>query len=241
MSLLSRIDFVSICSQAILLTRDKIAINNQLSGYLKYHQEIKEKNYFLHNVREPLIHSGEHEYMYRHDLLKHTGLGNCNELADFLLVEIGNQIDLRGAVARMRVVESKEYDHVYLEIRIQLKGEKDYSYWEVDAWDPRIIDISPRPNGSIKNQESLDYGYSVIVKNSIFSDEIDYGRRYSFFTMIPKPKEGSPSGNATPPREILDKHGHLYDDHSLEDAIRDQKIAPEGELHYLQQPSFWQN
>ncbi|KTD64317.1 hypothetical protein [Legionella spiritensis] len=40
--LLSRQEFVAICSQAIIKTRKNIDIENQLSGYNKFHREIKE-------------------------------------------------------------------------------------------------------------------------------------------------------------------------------------------------------
>jgi hypothetical protein len=133
-------------------------------------------------------------------------------------------------------------DHVYLEIKIKLQGENDYSFWEVDAWDPRIIDISTRPNGSIKNHESLDYGYSTETSNSVYTDEINYRRRYKFFnTTIPTPKEGPPFREATPEREMLDKHDHLYRDYTIDDSINKGKIPSSGDkLSYLQQVSSWQ-
>lgn len=240
MALLSRENFVNICTQAIVLTRDKITISNQLSGYKKYHQEIKENDYFYKNVREPLENTNKNDYIYRHNLLEHVGLGNCHELADFLLVEIAKKIDSHGARARIRIVNSVKKDHVYLEIKIKLKSEKDYSLWEVDAWDPRIIDISTRPNNSIKNHEFLDYGYSTTIKNSVYTNEINYAQRYSFFNKIPKPLTGNSSGLATPEWDILDKHAHLYSDHTIEEAIEDGKLDPSGQLHYLQKPSDWQ-
>lgn len=238
---LSREDFVNICTQAIFYTREQLTINNQLSGYKKFHREIKENKYFTNNVRDPLINTREDEYMYRHDLLKHVALGNCHELADFLLVEIGKEVERQNALARIRIVKSMKADHVYLEIRIKLQGENDYSLWEVDAWDPRIIDISARPNGSIKNYESLDYGYSTITKNTVFTDDINYNQRYTFFNSIPKPRVGRPLGEATPEREMLDKHDHLYADYMIEDSIKEGKIPSfDGNLRYLQQVSSWQ-
>jgi hypothetical protein len=240
---LSRKNFVNICTQAILYTRNQLTINNQLSGYKKFHQEIKENNYFSSNVRDPLTNTREDEYMYRHDLIKHVGLGNCHELADFLLIEIGREIERHNAVARIRIVTSMRFDHVYMEIRIQLEDENDYSLWEVDAWDPRIMDISTRPNGSIKNYESLDYGYSTKTKNSVYTDEINYRRRYNnFFSAIPTPKEGGSLREATPEREMLDKHSHLYMDYTIEDSMDEGKIPSSGdELGYLQQVSSWQH
>ncbi|KTD00219.1 hypothetical protein [Fluoribacter gormanii] len=242
MSLLSREDFVNICTETILNTRKKITIGNQKSGYVKYHREIKENNYISKNIRAHLISTTEDEYMYRHDLIEHVGLGNCHELADYLLVEVGKEITRKGAKARIRIVSSLKCDHVYLEIMIRLKGEKDYSIWEVDAWDPRIIDISTRPDGSIKNHESLIYGYSANTQNSVYTDQINYNRRYTFFNAIPKPLPGSPpAGSATPEREILEKHAKMYDDYTLEESMEAGMFDTSGDVHYLQQVSSWQH
>lgn len=239
---LSRKDFVNICTQAIVYTRNQIAVKNQLSGYKKFHREIKENNYFSRNVRAPITNTRNDEYMYRHDLLQHTGLGNCHELADFLLVEIGKEIERHNAFARISIVSSTKVDHVYLEIKIKLQDESDYSIWEVDAWDPRVIDISTRPNGTIKNHESLEYGYSANTENSVYTDQIDYKRRHTFFNSIPRPREGHPFRAATPERDMLDKHKHhLYEDYTIEDSRAEGKIpSSSSELGYLQQVSGWQ-
>ncbi|QMT61586.1 hypothetical protein [Legionella sp. PC997] len=242
MPFLSREEFVNICTEAILETRRKITICNQKSGYIKYHREIKENNYFTKNVREPLTSTQEDEYMYRHDLIEYVSLGNCHELADYLLVEIGKEIARRGAVAKIRILSSLKCDHVYLEILVQLKGENNPSTWEVDAWDPRIIDISTRPDGSIKNYESLTYGYSADPHNSVYTDQINYNRRYRFFNEIPKPLPGRPpAGSATPEREILEKHSKLYDDYTLQESMEAGKFDSSGAVHYLQQISGWQH
>lgn len=245
MPLLSREHFVDICNRAILKTREKISINNQLSGYKKYYQEITQRDYFSKNVRAPLGEVGEHAYIYRHDLIEHVGLGNCHELADYLLVEIGKEIDYNRTCARIRIVKCNKMDHVYLEIRIKLEGELDYSLWEVDAWDPRIIDISTRPDGSIKNHESLAYGYSVKARNSIYTSEIDYRKRYSFFRIIPKPIAGEyPFGDSSSEPlsdvEMLDENKYLYSDYTIDESMDEGKLDPSGELHYLQQCSSWQ-
>ncbi|KTD17486.1 hypothetical protein [Legionella jordanis] len=239
MSRLTRAEFVQICSEAILETRKKVVIRNQLSGYKKYHKEIKENHYFEKNVRKPILKAKDEDYMFRHDLVEHTGLGNCHELADHLIVEIGQRIDARSALAKLRIVASESHDHVYLEIKIQLENEIDYSYWEVDAWDPRIIDISPRPDGSIKNKESLAYGYKVKEVSSLYSDEIDYGQKITFFQAIPKPREGTPKC-ATPERDIFKKNRKLYKDYTIEEATEEKKFDPHGEIHYLQRASTWQ-
>ncbi|STX52633.1 Uncharacterised protein [Legionella busanensis] len=238
--LLTRKQFVELCNRAIFYTREKITIRNQKSGYQNYHRELKENRYFSINVRPPLINSSEHSYIYRHDFIEYTGLGNCHELAHFLLVEIGKRIEAYNATARLRVVSSKKFDHVYIEVLIQLANEIEVSRWEVDAWDPRIIDISIRPDGSIKNSEYLDYGYAVFTLNSIYSHEINYQKRYTFFQNPPKPIPGPPDLNATPEREILDKHPDLYRDYTLEESIKEGKIDPDGSIHYLQKASTWQ-
>ncbi|WP_131782095.1 hypothetical protein [Legionella gresilensis] len=236
---LTRKKFVELCNQAIFYTRDHIAINNQKSGYQKFHREIKENNYFSTIARPPLKNSLEHAYIYRHDFIEYTGIGNCHELADYLLVEIGKRIEAYNATARLRVVKSKEVDHVYIEVLIQLENEIEFSRWEVDAWDPRIIDISTRPDGSIKNSEYLNYGYEVSVKNSIYTDEINYNRKYTFFH-TPKPIPGPPNQDATPEREILTKHPGLYRDYTLQKAIAAGKLDEDGKIHYLQKASDWQ-
>lgn len=239
--LLSRKDFVNLCTQSILYTRNQLTVKNQLSGYKKFHGEIKENDYFSKHVRTPLTNTHKDEYMYRHDLLKHVGLGNCHELADFLLIETGKEIERHNALARIRIVRSMQIDHVYLEIKIKLQGENDYSLWEVDAWDPRVIDISARPDGSIKNHEFLDYGYSAKVDNSVYTDEINYRHRYTFFDTIPIPKEGPPLREATPEGEMIDKHANLYMDYTIDDSINKGKIPSSGKnLGYLQKVSSWQ-
>lgn len=240
MAKLSRAQFVQLCTQAILDTREQVSICNQFSGYQKYHREIKENGYFEANVREPIMNTKPRDFMYRHGLLRHTGLGNCHELADFLLVEIGKKITENHAVAKIRIVVSERADHVYLEIKVRLVGELGYSTWEVDAWDPRIIDISTRPDGSVKNRESLDYGYATSLEQSVDTDEIDYRERHTFFRGIRKPAPGAPCRHATPEREMLDKHPHLYSDHTIDRAVEQGKLDPSGELQYLQKRSIWQ-
>ncbi|BCA96229.1 hypothetical protein TUM19329_25900 [Legionella antarctica] len=104
-----------------------------------------------------------------------------------------------------------------------------------------LIDISTRPDGSIKNYESLCYGYSTETKNSVYTDEINYKNRYGLFKRIPAPREGRPLRGANPEKEMLDKHDHLYEDYTIEASIDKGKItSSDGTLHYLQQVSSWQ-
>lgn len=239
---ISRKDFVALCSNAIVYTRKELTVCNQVSGYKRFHREVKENKYYFKRVRTLLESTNDNDYMYRHDLVLHVGLGRCSELADFLLVEIGKEIDLRKARARINVISSKKSDHVYLDIKIKLEGEKGYSHWEVDAWDPRVIDVSVRPDGSIKNREVLRYGYDVEQEFTVFTNEIDYNQRYSFFNIIQKPKEGKPERGATPERDMLKIHSRLYSDYSIDKAMEEGKILAQDDddLHFLQRSSRWQ-
>lgn len=165
-------------------------------------------------------------------------------MASYLLVEIARAIKSHDANASIWVVESERVDHWYLEIKIQLKDELSHSVWEVDAWDPRIIDISTRPDGSIKNRASLKYGYSAKRIWRIEADNISFKKSKlthpHFFETIKKPIAGVPSRASTPERMILDKHKHLHSDFTLEDAYEKKKRDPQGQIHSLQRVSFWQ-
>lgn len=235
---LTRLKFVELCSEAITATRKKITPANQLSGYLKFHKE--SKNYYVEDILRPSKWEIEPEnHVGIHDLIEHTGIGYCHEFAQHLMVELGSRIEEAGGVAKISLVESMKCDHTYLEIRIYLDKEKTLSMWEIDAWDPRIIDISKRPNGTVKNSAALAYGYRVQLRSSFFSDKVDYNKTF-IFTDIPPAKEGPPEGSCTPQHQVLDKHADIYSDYSMEKAIIDEKIPPKGKLLYLQQPSLWQ-
>ncbi|VEG91118.1 hypothetical protein [Legionella spiritensis] len=244
--LLSRQEFVAICSQAIIKTRKNIDIENQLSGYNKFHREIKENSYLETQVRDAIYQLGENEHILTHDIIEHTGLGRCHELAQYLIVEIAEAINQSGARARISIVSSEREDHVYLEIKIKLRNERSDSRWEVDAWDPRIIDISTRPDGSIKNRKSLHYGYAVEICDMVFTDQIKFDRkrkrqREEISLAIKKPLPGKPDREATPEQDILNKHSpYLYPDLTLENAYKKKRLNTSGQLHYLQHASFWQ-
>lgn len=235
---LTRLKFVELCAEAIAATREKVTPGNQLSGYLKFHKE--NKNYYVDDVLRP----GKREIpsddpVQIHDLIEHTGLGYCHELAQHLMVELGWRIEQAGGVAKISLVQSVKADHVYLEVRIYLAKERMLSMWEVDAWEPRIIDISKRPDGTVKNKEALAYGYRVKLHHSFFSDTIDYTKKFTF-TKIPSAKEGAPEGSCTPKHQVLEKHKDIYSDFSLQEAIEDKKVPLPGKVHYLQQISLWQ-
>lgn len=232
---LSRASFIKILTESIITTREKVAVNNQLSGYEKFQYDIKENDYF-NRVREELANTAKDEHLYRYKLIKHIGLGNCQELAEFLAVRIAKLIDRQRSYARIRIVASKEVDHVYLEILIRLQNEVE-TLWEVDAWDPRIIDISTRPDGTIKNLSYLDYGFKVNFSNTIYTDQINYNEKFSFYG-IRKPKPGRPRYDATPRQEMLEKHQDLYEDYTLTEVKETFDIN--GEIKYPQQVSGWQ-
>ncbi|KTC94153.1 hypothetical protein [Legionella erythra] len=235
---LTRLKFVELCSEAIAATRKKITPANQLSGYLKFHNE--NKNYYVEDILRPGKREIEPEnHVEIHDLIEHSKIGYCHEFAQHLMVELGARIQEAGGVAKISLVKSMKYDHVYLEVRIYLAKERTLSMWEIDAWDPRIIDISKRPNGTVKNKEALAYGYLVKLYNSFFSDEVDYKKKFAFAT-VPPAQEGPAEGSCTPKHEVLEKHTDIYRDYSLEKAMIDEKIPPQGKLQYLQQPSLWQ-
>lgn len=240
--MLNRNTFVDLCTSAIIKTRRKISIRNQVSGYSKYHKEIKENGYF--KKYRSIMKNNEKKYgysiFYQHDLIEHAGLGNCHELAEYLSVEILNLLRVHDADARIRIVSSTETDHVFLHVKIQLEGEKEASLWEIDAWDPRIIDASMRPDGTIKNRDILRYGTSVHLEHAVSTRESRSSKkRFSLFA-FPKPMEGKPLKAATPERDILRKHEDIYIDHSLEDAYACGELNADGQLTYPQQVSSWQ-
>lgn len=240
MPFLSRERFVAICNDAIFCTREKIDIANQLSGYKKYHREIKDNNYFFFQVRNHFKEISADEHVKKHEFIGHVGLGMCRELAEYLLVEIAREISRSQAIANVLLVRSLSVDHTYLRIRIYLAGEKDFSEWEVDAWDPRIIDITSRPDGTIKNEESLVYGTKCKVLQAMYSDEINHRKEPYRFDFIPKPKPGASRREPTPEREMLVKNSNLYSDYNMADAIENGKIDSSGSIHYLQKSSNWQ-
>jgi hypothetical protein len=240
--MITRENFVQICTQSILKTRKSIAIINQVSGYKRYHREIKENGYF-ERVRK-IIGNNEwqkgYSLFYNRDLIEYAGLGNCHELADFLCAEVLQSLQVAGAEAQAGIVCSRECDHVFVHVKIYLKNEAEFSVWEIDAWDPRIIDISMRPDGSIKNEEVLNYGSTPALYYSLTTRELEGSRNKNCFFKISKPQEGIPLREATPEREITKKHKKIYEDYTLAEAYESGKLDEDGKIHYLQQVSSWQ-
>lgn len=237
---LTRLEFVNICQDAIEDAKEKISIENQVNGYLRFHKEFKENNFFS-NLRA-IVRKNERKHGYslfsKYQLIKQVKVARCHEMAEYLSVRIIKK--LKAVDARVRIVSSRKTDHVYLQIKIWLKGERATSTWEVDAWDPRIIDVSMRPDGTIKNSESLTYGCHPEVLYSTSINEFFKSKKNIYTIPVTKPVPGIPVKDATPERDIPIKHKHIYSNYLLADAYRDGKLSEQDELGYLQQKSSWQ-
>ncbi|HEX2548979.1 MAG TPA: hypothetical protein VHM20_04065 [Gammaproteobacteria bacterium] len=241
--MIDRKSFVQLCTQLIEKTRDHITPVNQVSGYLKYHREIKSR--YLDTVREftiELIKSEGPSLQGYHDKFQHTKVGNCGELSLYLAAEILNHLKSLGVDAEVTAVKSKTYDHQYVQVVIKLENEKT-STWEVDAWHPRIIDRSVRPDGSIKNSEALLYGTETQLIIFALSSIYDITPpRSAFFEKVRPAIPGIPR-DATPPHEV-EKKNHLYPDYSIEQAHYYRELDnfhhPYTELGYLRKVSSWQ-
>jgi len=242
MGKLSRQDFVAICTAAIMDTRKKVVIQNQISGYKTYHAAVRDRKY-LKRILRPAIRAGKNNnrpFMYRHALIKKAGIGNCHELARFLLIEVARRVRLAGGNVKLRVVASKEYDHGYLKISTHLLNENKRSTWEVDAWDPRIIDRSKRPDGSIKNYTYLRYGAGTKTLESIRSENIDFTAIDEGILPITIPVKGAPKRSPTPERAMIKKHRWLYSDMTVETAEKKGEFDRSGKIRYCQKVSTWQ-
>lgn len=241
MKKITREKFVEICTKAILKTRENISIQNQLSGYKKYHEEIK-NGYFSRSrfVMTKNEFNNGYSLTDQYTIIKQTKMGNCEELAEYLSYKIMKKLKKEDVAADVCIVKSDEIDHVYLRVQIRLEGEKESSVWEVDAWDPRIIDASLRADGTRKNAEALGYG-PVREKRRFKTDKfyIKKENKNAFFYMT-GPKEGSPMRDSTPEIDMLDKHEKLYSDKTVENAFKNKKLDKDGEIHFLQRKSSWQ-
>lgn len=239
--MIDRKTFVKICTESIFETRTDIAIANQVSGYKKFHKELRDNRYLKKSrkIGKQKMRTEGYSIFFQYALVKHTKLGNCDELAQYLSIKIVKKLALLNAAANVDIHFSKEVPHVYLNISIQLKDENAPSRWEVDAWDPRIIDISKRPDGSIKNLELLEYGTEPGTMSSFTVHDYISRPKISFLFDIPKPVEGSSNGNMTPDHVIAERE-HMYNDYTLEDAYRHKMLDDEGEIRYPQKASTWQ-
>lgn len=234
---ISRAEFLIICLDLISKTRKEITIINQRSGYIQYHKEVKEDDY-IGTLRDRCTEFDDELYE-SHAIIKEAGVGHCYEVAVYLGVEIAQELGKRNIEATVSIVASAKYDHVYNRILIKFKNEKGHSLLEFDAWDPRIIDITTRENGTIKNEESLLYGTKVIPHYEINTLKVSLKKPFNSFFFIKKPEEGR-ARSQTPEREMLEKHkGVLYKDKPIEEALKRKKISS-SYPHFLQKASKWQ-
>lgn len=242
--MLTRVEFVKLCNDTIVDTRKKIDVRNQVSGYKKYHKEIKENQYFKKSrkIIQKNMYSRGYDLFFQHDMAVHTGLGNCNEMADHLCVELMQALEEIDCFANFKIVVSRTSDHAYLHVKIQLQDELQESLWEVDAWDPRIIDVSLRSDGTIKNASKLQYGQHPKIIYSIASGDKSSMSNNKNVIDFPKPKAGRPEREATPESEMLEKHDDLYTDYSIARAIGKRLLpkAKSKKLGFLQKVSSWQ-
>lgn len=240
--MISRRAFVALCADLIKETREKITVRNQLSGYLKYHKEIKAK--YLSNLRSYMKKkqkdNSETCLSLQHFLIKKAKIGNCDELANYLAFKLIKRLQLQKIDAEVKITSSATYDHVYVCVRILLKREAFPSIWEIDAWDPRIVDRSKRPDGSIKNEEALKYGAQFRTKYET-STQLFKRKRYRSdeFLDLKPPVEGEDE-DRTPTRDIFTKHPKLYSDLTIERAHETKQLGVNGKINYLQKRSSWQ-
>jgi hypothetical protein len=252
--MLAREQFVDICKNIIVDARKNITITNQKSGYLKYHKEIKYYNYIINILREVYKshmsvsrEEAMNEYLcIQHKAVKMAKIATCGDLSIYFLVELIKKFNAMSVDAKISIVNSKKMDHSYLRINILLDNEKEESRWEIDAWDPRIIDVTKRPDGSIKNAEILKYGKEPNIRYTASAKEFKLLRedkiRLNF--RLPSPDsedEPHPRPSKTPEREVLDKYRAcgLHKDYSIRKAINDALI-PQERLRYAQKRSLWQ-
>lgn len=240
MTQITREQFVTICNESIKKTRKNITIVNQLSGYKKFHKEIRDNNYLEKNVRTLLDKTDkEDDVLSKHDIIEFYGIGNCQEIADYLAVEIGKKINENDAEATIKIVSSNEEDHFYNRIEIHLLNERFVSTWEVDGWDPRVIDVSKNVNGEVKNKEFLTYGHEVETVNSFKTEKCSKQESSKNFKHK-KPIEGPPERSPTPEREMLNKHPYLYNDYTIKKSTQMGKLCKSTMLGFLQKSSIWQ-
>jgi hypothetical protein len=249
MARISRFFFISLCNKEIKKSREMIVIRNQKSGYLKFHKAIRDEKCFG-KFRAIIKKVDKKDYLLRHEMIDYFKLGNCSEIAQYLLVQLGKSLVERGVDAEIERVDAQDADHCFLRVKIHLLGEKSPSTWIVDSWDPRVIDISMKKDGSVKNINSLKpYGYNgnVVTKLKTLPDMKEelaaYSRKrkhHQAFFKIELPKEGTPQRAPTPEKELFSKHPKLYEDYTIKDAFESGKMSDSPDLMYLQQVSNWQ-
>jgi hypothetical protein len=229
--------------------KKSIVAINQFSGYLMFQKEIKKNDYFekSRDFYDSIVDIDKFPTFLTlsiaHDFSKYIKMGRCGEFSDYLNYEINKKLTELKVQASIWSVGSNIKDHGYLHIEIWLENEIKPSLWEVDAWDPRIIDVSMRPNKSIKNQEISKYGKIPEILKKISTDKFKpepYTDR--FFKEFTPPKPGKPKKRSrTPEKEILTKHRKIYKDYTIEKSQKNGFLPPsKDELGYMQKASSWQ-
>lgn len=236
---ITREKFIEICNEAIHKTCQDVVPGNQLSGYIQFHNAIK--NDFIDKVLRPALFKTQvDDYALRHAIIKKAGVGNCYERAYYLAVELTRRLTQAGTQAVIFLVASKTVDHVFNRVEIKLQGELKPSLWEVDAWDPRIIDITQRPNKTRKNAEFLKYGEEVNIKRFFSTADFQEITPAQAIPAIKPPEKGRALRSPTPEPDMLAKHDWLYSDQTVKAAYKAHSLCTPAKMHYMQKISLWQ-
>lgn len=243
---ISRQSFVELCTQVIVKARQEIAIANQYNGFVRYEREIVKKD-SLYSLRAILNETAADNYHLRHDIIQYFGMGCCAELTDYLVSEIANELNKLGTSASLSTVQSQIADHVFLQVSIHLEDEEISSRWEIDAWDPRVLDISIHPtNGAIKNDEHLyTYGMHPIHFHSVNSTalketEKESAARILCLLSLEKPVPGQLNVKNTVRKRVIKSLPGMHPDHPIENARQKQMLPYYGTIQSVQKASIWQ-
>ncbi|MBV9576412.1 MAG: hypothetical protein JO149_07285, partial [Gammaproteobacteria bacterium] len=240
---ITRSEFVDICNDAIIKTKKDIVPGNQLTGYKTFHGAVK-NNYVTDVLREncnKINLDYGFSFFNSHKAIKYAGLGFCNEFAIYLCQELRNKFSELDVKALIMKAGSKTWDHAYLRIKIKLKNETMFSMWEIDAWDPRIIDVTKAPDGTIKNEEFLTYGKKPEIESIMNTMENDENAIPGLRPNFDVPEPGEPEdGSATPERKMIAKNTWLYSDCTLQKAYERELLPKNGKMTVCQKVSAWQ-
>lgn len=233
--ILTREDFVDICKKAITRTRELVIPLNQVSGFRKYSSNVDSGEF--QRFRRNLTYTGKNKADYK--LIKQYGVGACSEFSMVLLYLIAkemNKIGVNPDSIAFVYLKAAGFDHCFLNICVRLDGETSGSVWEVDAWDPRIIDKSLITEEIMNNSRNLMYGVNPIYRSEILKlsdinfDKIDI-----------KIEKARPNCRADtrPAAVIIDNEQKIYNDLTIERALKIGNLPAE-ELSPLQKCSIWQ-
>lgn len=237
--MMTREQFVQLCTQIIQQSRDEITIVNQLDGYKKYHREMKENKYIekvRDVVRKDVCKNGL-DPINQQRIIQKGGIAMCGDMASYLVGQLLLALKDKRVEATLRIIYSVTHDHAYAHILIRLAGEKKASLWEIDSWHPRLIDISRQPDGRIKNEDKLTYGTCPRV---IYETQTQAYHPYRDTPTLFKAKPGYSKRSVTPEKNMLRKHAWLYSNHTLDKAYANDELDSLGEICEPQHASFWQ-